>query len=80
MYTLAGDPKNEMAFLIPLIMEYRLIDWSSGVIRAKLEGYVADVELRISSKDQVAERSYRETRAHGSKTSDPTLFENWTLE
>jgi hypothetical protein len=80
LFTPADDPSNPMAFLAPLFLHYRIIDWSSDVIRAKLEFYVAEFELRISIKDRVAERSCRETIAQGSEAADPSDFESWVLE
>jgi len=60
--------------------EYKIIDWSDGIIRAKQEALVGDFELRISIKDKTAERSWRETKARGSETSDPSIYENCVLE
>ena len=61
-------------------LEYRILDWSDNTIKAKYEGPIADIELKISVKDNFAERSFRETKARGSETSDPNIFYIWTLE
>ena len=78
--TLPGAGIRTLPSLSVLVLEYKIIDWSEGVIRAKSEGFEADIELRISVKDQFAERSFRETKAHGSDKSDPNIFESWMLE
>jgi hypothetical protein len=60
---------------------YKIINWSNdGVIIAKHESLVADFELRISLEDEFAERRWRETKAHGSNTSDSKNYGIWTLE
>ena len=78
--TLPGAGVRTSPSLSVLVLEYKIIDWSGDVIRAKSEGREADIELRISVKDQFAERSFRETKAHGSDKSDPNIFESWILE
>lgn len=60
---------------------YKIVDWSvDKVIRATHAAGVADFELRISIQDEFAERHWRETKARGSNTSNPSKFENWILE
>jgi len=59
---------------------YKIVDWSNEIIHAKYAAPVADFELRISIKDGLAERRWRETKARGSKTSDPNIYAQWTLE
>jgi hypothetical protein len=78
--TLPGAGTRTSPSLSVLVLEYKIIDWSGGVIRAKSEDLEADIELRISVKDQFAERSFRETKARGSDKSDPNIFESWILE
>ena len=78
--TLPGAGIRISPSLSVLVLEYKIIDWSDGVIRAKCEGFEADIELRISVKDQFAERSFRETKARGNDKSDPNIFESWILE
>ncbi len=81
MHTPEDTPKDiSGAFLHVLLLDYNIIDWSGDTIRAKYEGPVADIELRISVKDKVGERSYRETKSRGSEKSDPNVFQSWILE
>ena len=77
-------PQEESLFEKPelFIAEtiYQIVDWSNDVITAKYEAPIADLELRISLKDKFAERRYRETKARGSKTSNPNNYLQWILE
>lgn len=59
---------------------YRIVDWSDQTVRAVHQAQVADIELRISIRDGVAERHWIETRSRGSETSNPKNAENWVLE
>lgn len=59
---------------------YEIITWSNDVITARYLAPVADFELKISIKDQFAERHWRETKARGVETSDPKNFGQWILE
>ena len=59
---------------------YQIVDWSNDVIIAKYKAPVADVELRISLRDELAEKRWRETKARGSKGSDPNKYLQWILE
>ena len=60
---------------------YRVIDWSvDKILHAIYETPAANFELKISVQDALAERHWRETKARGSDTSNPNLFENWALE
>ncbi|HUL36535.1 MAG TPA: hypothetical protein VLW47_02535 [Thermodesulfobacteriota bacterium] len=76
------DPSKDSSesFLNVFIMDYNIIDWSGDIVRAKHEAHVADIQLRISVKDGLAERSYRETMVRGSETADPNISQNWILE
>ncbi len=60
--------------------EYQIIEWSDTLLRAKREAPVADVELRVSFADKSVEKSFRETTARGSETSNPEVFEYWILK
>jgi hypothetical protein len=60
-------------------LTYRVSEWTDSLIRAKSAGAVGDFELRISLADKVAERSFRETKARGSETADPSIVRNWVL-
>lgn len=59
---------------------YQITDWTDGIIKAKWYAPVADVEITISLKDNFAEKSYRETKARGSETSNPDIYGKWVLE
>ncbi len=60
---------------------YKIIQWSQDFIHAKNTEYrVSDFELRISLKNDSAERYRRETRARGCNTCDPNIFERWIIE
>jgi len=74
------DPILKEKFLYILIINYRIINWSNDIINAKYDAPVADVEIKISIKDNFAERRYRETKARGSETADPNVHEHWILE
>jgi hypothetical protein len=60
--------------------EFRVLSWSDGSVVARDEAPVADVDLRISTKDGVVEKSYRETKARGSQTADPNIWRMYVLE
>jgi len=75
------EPKLfEKPYLFIEETNYKIINWSNGIINAKHEAPVADFELRISLRDNVAERKSRETKARGSSTSEPKNYESWELE
>ena len=59
---------------------YQIVEWSDSLIRAEIKAPVADIELRIALVDKSAERSFRETKARGSDTADPTISRHWVLE
>lgn len=59
---------------------YQILDWTNDIIKAKREAPVADVEIIVSLKDNFAEKSFRETKARGSETSNPDIYGKWVLE
>lgn len=59
---------------------YQIIDYSDNTIKAKREAPVADIEITISLKDHFAEKSFRETKARGSETSNPNIYGKWILK
>jgi hypothetical protein len=61
-------------------LTYSIVKWSNEIIHATYTAPVADFELRISVKDAVAERHWRETKARGSDTADPNLYTHYILE
>jgi hypothetical protein len=60
--------------------EYKIIEWSDALLRAKREAPVSDVELRVSFADKSAEKSFRETKARGAETSNPEVSGYWILK
>jgi len=60
--------------------EFRILSWVDGTVVARAELPVADLDLLISTKDKVAERSFRETRARGSDSADPSISRVYVLE
>jgi hypothetical protein len=58
---------------------YQVVEWTSTSIYAKEEATVNDIELRISLKDQSAERFSRETQARGASTANPEISRHWIL-
>ena len=74
------SPIIKEKFLYILDINYRIINWSDDIINAKYEALVADFEIRISLRDKFAERSFRETKARGSETANPNVYEHWILE
>lgn len=59
---------------------YKIADWSNEIILAKYIAPVADFDLKISIRDGIAERRWRETKARSSETSDPNIYAQWLLE
>ncbi|OGX27548.1 MAG: hypothetical protein A2787_09405 [Omnitrophica WOR_2 bacterium RIFCSPHIGHO2_01_FULL_48_9] len=60
--------------------EYVVTEWTDQLIKAERKAPVADLELRISLIDKSAERSFRETKARGNETANPSVFGHWVLE
>lgn len=59
---------------------FRILSWLDGSVVARDEAPVADIDLRISTKDGVVEKNYRETKARGSNTADPSIWRVYVLE
>jgi len=59
---------------------FKVIDWSDDTIIAKASFFPSDYMLRISVKDNYAERLRQETKARGDKSADPNIYEKWLLE
>jgi hypothetical protein len=79
------DESDKMPFtkngnLVTDFHEYRIIEWTSTTIYARAEYDIADIELRISLPDKRIERIYRETKARGSKVSNPDILYHWILK
>lgn len=61
--------------------DYIITEWTSeDVIKAERRPPVADIEIKISLKDDFAEKSYRETKARGSETADANMYGHWVLD
>ena len=67
-------------FLAPQSNKFKVVEWTSSLIRAREEAPVADIELRISLGDKSVERSFSETTARGVTTSNPHNVQHWVLE
>lgn len=80
------SPKEEPIFnfkkpqLFIFETTYEIITWTDEIIYAKYSAPVADFELTISIKDNLAERHWRETKARGVETSNPKNYGYWILE
>lgn len=62
-------------------IDYKIVEWSAdNTIRAVYNAPVADIEIKISLKDNFAERSFRETSARGNDTASPDVYSHWILE
>lgn len=59
--------------------KYQVVEWTSTSIYAKEEESVNDIALRISLKDQSAERFSRETQSRGGSTANPEISRHWIL-
>jgi hypothetical protein len=66
--------------LYVLSTQYKIISWSNDIINARYEAPVAEFELKISVRDEFAERTFRETKARGSETANPNIYAHWVLE
>ena len=63
------------------IIKYKIIEWTNDdTIVAINDAPVADMEIKISLKDNFAERSVRETKARGDGTADSNVYSHWVLE
>jgi hypothetical protein len=80
LVTPEDEPDFKIRSLYIVDINYRTINWSNDIVNAKYEGPVADFEIRISLRDKFAERSFRETKARGSETANPNIYEHWVLE
>lgn len=82
--SLVQNPKENNLYTKPMLYSikiiYQITDYTNDIIKAKWDAPVADVEIKISLKDSFAERSYRETKARGSETSNPNIYGKWVLE
>ena len=61
-------------------MTYTVSEWTDSIIRASSVAPAGDFELRITPADKVAERSFRETKGHGSENADPSIVRNWVFD
>lgn len=75
---LENDAQNRLWAWEPDVLQ--ILSWSSGTLVAPREAPAADIDLKISTTDQTAERSFRETRARGSETANPNVWRQYVLE
>jgi len=80
LVTPEDEPESKLRTLYIVDLTYQIINWSDDIINSKSEGPVADFEIKISLRDKFAERSFRETKARGSETANPNVYEHWILE
>ena len=73
----AGAVKQPYLFLMK--QQFRVIEWTATTITARAEPRAADIDLRISLVDQVAERTSRETGARGAQGANPANITQWVL-
>jgi hypothetical protein len=82
--SLVRDPKEDTMYknhmLFSQSFTYQITDWRDDTIKAKYEAPVGDAEITISLKDNFAEKSWRETKARGSESSNPDVYGKWVLE
>ena len=78
----SDDPSRfvDKRYLFLIREEFRILEWSDSVIVARAEPRAGDVELRISLKDDAAERTSRETDARGAEGANPGEVEHWVLD
>ena len=69
------------AFLNIEEKDYRIGQWSDDIIVAKhIESDDSKFEIRISLKDETAERYFTETKPRACAVCDPEGFEWWVME
>src|SRR5262249_12440041 len=78
----SDDPSSavDQRYLFLMKEWFRILEWSDSVIAARAEPLAADIELRISLKDDAAERTSRETGARGAAGANPSKVEHWVLD
>jgi len=82
--SLVRDPKEDTMYKNHMLFShnftYQITDWTNDIIKAKYEAPVGNAEITISLKDNFAEKSWRETKARGSESSNPDIYGKWVLE
>lgn len=58
---------------------FKITEWNPNYLSASADPRAADLFLRISFRDGVAERSARWTSARGAEVDDPSVVHNWVL-
>jgi hypothetical protein len=59
---------------------YTIDSWTDAQIHATSTKQVADITLDIDIARKLLKRTYRETKARGSATADPTFTVTWELQ
>lgn len=77
-----GEDKTATVNLLNMgSIDYKIVEWTDNdIIKAVYNARVADIEIKISLKDNFAERSFRETSARGNDTASPDVYSHWVLE
>ena len=60
--------------------EYKIVEWSQSSLVARFEPRAADIEIRVSFSEKVAERTFRETTARGAAGAATGEALHWMLE
>ena len=81
LFTPEDEKDLSNPFLSILEHDYKVLEWSDNIIRATDRNPIANVELRISVKDNFAERIFRDTKAGEPETPPGSdILYVWTLE
>jgi hypothetical protein len=70
----------ERPYLFLMKEQFRVIECTGTTIAARAEPRAADIDLRISLTNRMAERSSRETAARGAQGANPQNVTQWVLQ
>ena len=59
VFTTKDDPSIKDSLLYTQRFYYQITRWDDGIIKAKRDAPVADIEITVSLKDNFAEKSFR---------------------
>jgi len=77
--TLDVDRRGPSRMLIPIQRTYKILSWARGSVFARSEMPVGNLDLKINSQDHLVEFAYRETKANGSRSADPSVFASYSM-
>jgi hypothetical protein len=80
MMTSKDEPRLNGELLLSVLDSYTIDSWTDTNIHATSEKPVADLTLEIDLVRKLLKRTYRETKARGSSTADPTFIVAWDLQ